>query len=234
MAVRPEGCWCLGLGVIAGMENTGRFCVCPEGIEARQNYDAEQDLQNHQRLKARWEKNIPLRFQDWTLENSPVNDVSSMLMNQRDYRTSWFLYGGYGVGKTGLAVGYARKWFFEEGFSVIFCSVPDLLSELRSTYQPGDGPTEYSVISRYADVSVLVLDDLGAEQVKNQEWVADRLYQIIGKRHANGLLTIFTSNLSIEEVGHKIGERLTWRIVEMCGVDHILEVTGPNLRDRHE
>ena len=93
--------------------------------------------------------------------------------------------------------------------------------------------SEAEIIKRYSQADVLIMDDLGAEHIRtgNEEWTADRLYQIIGYRHAEELPTLFTSNLDIAQTGKRIGERITWRIVEMCGPQHICKVTGPNLRD---
>lgn len=155
---------------------------------------------------------------------------------------SWLLWGDYGVGKTGLAVGYARQanLYASDDYGnpprILFCTMPDLLAELRATYnhQPvtdEDKTSEEQLIQDYGTVPFLILDDIGAEQVKNQEWVADRLYRIIGKRHGDELPTLFTSNLSVEELGAKLGERIMWRIIEMCGSENIVEIKGVNLRE---
>mgnify|MGYP001569091183 CR=1 FL=1 len=153
------------------------------------------------------------------------------------WRGSWYFYGGYGVGKTGLAVCLARE-FVRGGLDVpderlLFVGLPALLGELRSTYNNHreDAPTEKEIIQRYSGVRLLVLDDLGAEQVTGSGWVEDRLYQIIGQRHDEERFTIFTSNLSLVHLAKRIGERITWRILEMCGPEHVVEVKGPNLRD---
>lgn len=148
---------------------------------------------------------------------------------------SWFLWGSYGVGKTGLAVGFLRHWLEEsQDVPALFRTTPDVLAEIRATYNKEDGAeSEEAVIKRYATAPLLVLDDLGAEQIRaaNQDWAQDRLYRIIGQRHANELTTVFTANIDIEEVARRLGERLAWRIVEMCGKGHIIHVVGPNLRD---
>lgn len=157
------------------------------------------------------------------------------------WKGSWFFHGLYGRGKTGLVVSYAREWlrdlcdtetpeYLRSCRLLIFASVPDLLSELRDTYR--SNASERDVIRRYTGALLLLLDDLGAEHVKDAGWLEDRLYQIIGTRHAEERPTLFTSNLNLEQLAGKIGERVTWRIVEMCGADHIVKVDGPNLRDR--
>ncbi len=182
------------------------------------------------------------------LHTSPISFTLPMLIEvmvtERPLR-SWFLWGENGRGKTGLAVGYAWEWLQAVQAPLYFTTMPDLLAELRATYgrKAGEyveldangriGATEAEIVERLATVGLLILDDLGAEQVREQgdgSWVADRLFQIIGKRHAEELPTIFTSNLNPEQLERRIGKRLAERIKEMCGRDHIVHVEGPNLR----
>lgn len=172
-------------------------------------------------------------WEDYGEDEEPPNEIlDAYLSLWGTWIASWFLYGPSGVGKTGLAVGLAweRIKLDDELKSLRFTTAPAMLSELRSTYnRSGDDPTEQDVIDKYAQADLLLLDDLGAEQVKNTGWVEDRLYQIIGERHDNLRPTIFTSNLSIAQLATRIGERITWRIVEMVS-KNILHLTGPNLR----
>ena len=120
----------------------------------------------------------------------------------------------------------------DEPYYIHFTTIPDLLTELRATYNKTSLRTEAEVLEFYQKPDCLILDDLGAEQVTNTGWVEDRLYQIIGHRHGQEKQIIFTSNLSIAKLAKRIGERITWRIIEMCGEENIIEVKGPNLRDR--
>lgn len=253
-ATRPEGCWCFGLGVDpTDFEDgkarlyTSNFCFCPEGKAMGKAYRI---ILHQDHIAKVWAASgIPTRFRDFRLETSPLRVIKPGVDDENDLQDSYgplvasilmaqgslFLWGNYGTGKTGLAVGLA--WFLVEAGDVnqvLFRSTPDLLSALRSTYGRSEGPTENDIIEQYATVPLLILDDMGAEQVKNSGWVEDRLYQIIGRRHGEELPTLFTSNLSIADLGARIGERIAWRIVEMCGQENIIHVQGPNLRDRTE
>lgn len=159
----------------------------------------------------------------------------------RGYRdSSWLLWGKYGTGKTCAAVALAREMAIDhseqnsldyeiERLGLKFVTLPDMLSELRDTYNQR-GLSEGDVMRKYQDPYLLILDDLGAEHVKDMDWLRDRLFQLIGHRHAAEYPTIFTSNLSPEELGERLGERVMWRLVEMCG--HIVHFDGPNLRIR--
>ena len=240
-ATRPEGCTCLGMGskdsdpkyYTVQFEDeepqvwSSHFCSCSEGIAAKKQ---ARRIFNQEENARRWRvSGIPGRFLGFRLSTSPCLQANSEL-ELPEPGESCFFWGEWGTGKTGLAVGLAWQ-AVDIGYDILFRSVPDLLSDLRSTYGRTEGPTESEVIKRYAGIDLLILDDMGAEQVKNSGWVEDRLYQIIGRRHGEELPTLFTSNLSPQELGNKIGERIVWRIVEMCGENNIIEVKGPNLRD---
>ena len=255
-ASRPEGCWCLGGAEPKHNQWGGAvYCTCPEGQQAKAEAQVAEQKRRALAIETTWlnKSGVPLRFQNWRLQTSPLVELAARLTKPSDdveadeewqkaveaWDGSWFLWGAYGVGKTGLAVGYAYDWLSNSyddygGVpSILFRSVPDLLSELRSTYGRQDGPTEQEVLDRYQSAGLLVLDDLGAEHISGSGWVEDRLYQVIGNRHSAGRErpVMFTSNLSPQQLAQRIGERIVWRIVEMCGASHIVEVKGPNLRD---
>ena len=108
---------------------------------------------------------------------------------------------------------------------------PALFASLRATYNR-QGESEDAIINLYARCGLLILDDLGAEQVKDTTWLEDRLYQIVGHRHANMLPTVITSNVGLDELAGRIGERNGWRIAEMVGTGNVLNLTGcHNLRE---
>lgn len=216
---------------------------------------------------------IPLRFIPFTMDSSPLKGTPAWermnhLLTEADteawQEASIFLWGDYGRGKTALAVAYAQEsvkahvqgpsgrgkcW----APSILFRSVPDLLSELRASYgpRPEEPPrgtlewyeaqkkrkkphSEAELLELYTGVDLLILDDLGAEQVKDTGWLEDRLFQIVGKRHADVKATLFTSNKSLDDIASRIGDRLTWRIVEACGNGaDVFHVTGPNLREQN-
>ena len=208
------------------------YCYCPTGrgvlLYHKREMDAATAKNQEATIATAWNQSgIPKRFQGFTLESSP-NSISPA----SDSPESWFFWGEVGTGKTGLAVGYARN-LLEAGMvaQILFVSVPDLLSELRDTYND-ENASEHAIIKRYVEAELLILDDLGAEQGKGLEWIQDRLYQIIGKRHGEMRPTIFTSNYSLADLGTRLGARIAWRIRESVGQGNILEIAGPNLRDR--
>jgi DNA replication protein DnaC len=256
-ADRPDDCWCLGLGWPTrdeihwayyrdGSIAENPYCPCPEGVASRDEYLAQRNQEHAEKkqmyVEQMWYEtaNIPFHFCEYRLDSSPLpSSVVDPLRRPNDddenwdqwSRSSWYFWGPHGRGKTGLATSHAYERLIADPQSILFRAVPDLLSELRSTYGREDGARENEVLGNYASVGILILDDLGAEHVSGSGWLEDRLYQIIGQRHREELPTIFTSNLNIQQIGERIGERIAWRIVEMCG-DNIISVQGVNQRDR--
>lgn len=190
---------------------------------------------------------LPCRFSTWPNAQANANLVDRLAPRpQRDgesddeyydtvfvpWEQSWYLHGSYGTGKTGAAVSHAyERLKFEKATTLVFWSVPQLLQAIKNSYNSDTGPTEGEIIDRAISAELLILDDLGVEQVKDTGWVVDRLYQIIGARHDEQRATIFTSNDPPAATADRLGDRITWRIIEMCNQGkNVVKVVGDNLR----
>lgn len=233
----PVDCWCNGFGG-RGRKDFGNgryifeeYCVCAHGIAAKE-YDADwAGPMLQQRRDWNWLKAaVPPKLRECRLQTSPHEDIA-MLMAEGHGR-SWYLWGAYGVGKSGLAVGYLWEWVQADKGEALFITVPDIFMAIRSTYGDKAGRREEEVIETYRAYPLLIMDDLGSEKVTdaNRDWVEDRLMAIVGHRHGHDMTTVFTSNLDIGSVAERVGQRVSWRIVELCGHANILEVRGANLR----
>jgi primosomal protein DnaI len=117
-----------------------------------------------------------------------------------------YLYGPWGVGKSGLAIAALRE-AIAAGHSSLYLSTSSLLDMLREAiaasqrlargYGDEEDKQEESagakVLRQVEEVEWLVLDDLGVEC--GTEFVVNKLYRIIeGRRLRKRLYTIFTSN----------------------------------------
>lgn len=145
---------------------------------------------------------------------------------------SLFITGACGTGKTHKAVsllkGYAESRPCPEFVHPyknlpIFITIPELLMKIRSCFSLNEG--EESIVRKYSDCSLLVLDDLGVE--KTSDWSLQTLYIILNNRYSEQLQTIITSNLTIDEIGEKMGDRIASRIAGMC---KIVKLTGKDRR----
>ncbi|MFZ3173219.1 MAG: ATP-binding protein [Carboxydocellales bacterium] len=126
--------------------------------------------------------------------------------------------GPVGCGKTFLASCIANA-LLEGGREVLFIVVPDLLDEIKATYdqsRTGGDITEHHLMEAARNVEILILDDLGAHNYT--EWARNRLYSIINYRLNHHKPTVVTTNLSLGELDDYLGERTTSRLVQMCQI----------------
>lgn len=231
--IKPEKCPECGVNDVAFYFNAGTLQahqgrICQQCVDAQEQGKKVQELtrlrdQFLERIDDRLKVfGVPLRFLKASLADFP-DQYGTLHQGERGL----FLTGPRGTGKTHLAVAIMRQiCMLEATRSVvtrqymrsmpIFISVPDLLLEIRDSYRDGAEETERHVIERYSNIPTLILDDLGAE--KTTEWALQTLFVIIDRRYRNVLRTIITSNLSLEELSGKIGDRIASRIAEMCDV----------------
>ncbi|MBE3589081.1 MAG: ATP-binding protein [Thermoanaerobacteraceae bacterium] len=142
--------------------------------------------------------------------------------------------GPVGSGKTFLAACMANALLQEE-VPLLFVVVPDLLDQLRATYNQDRQPTGYTekdLMDAAREVSLLILDDLGAHNYT--EWTKNRLYSILNYRLNYRLPVIITTNLSLEKLDEYLGERTTSRICQMCWPCHLAVVDDIRMVRRKE
>ena len=117
--------------------------------------------------------------------------------------------GGTGLGKTHLSLSVAKR-IIQKDFSVVYCSVPELLRAINNEqFGRSDGNT-MSVIS---SCDLLVLDDLGAENPTERD--VSLLYEIINGRLCRSLPMIINTNLSAEKLNLRYSERLFSRLFSL-------------------
>ena len=136
----------------------------------------------------------------------------------------WLVFTGpSGGGKTHLAVAVANSCI-EQGRTVYFIGVADLLDHLRSTYAP-DAPVSYDVLfDQVRNVPVLVLDDLGTQNAT--PWAQDKLFQVFNHRFNAALPTVITVRGPLE----RLDERLRTRIESAEGFSRVLQLGQYNSR----
>ena len=135
-----------------------------------------------------------------------------------------------GSGKTSWACKimshYFRKIAFNTGLENegLYIFLPTFLEDLRDNYDNKD-PEFEQVLSMVKSCKLLIIDDIGAERVT--EWVRERVVSIINTRVSNNLVTIYTSNLSPEELKEELGDRISSRVL---GSSQVIEITGGDRR----
>jgi len=134
-----------------------------------------------------------------------------------DHETTKGLYflGDVGSGKTHLSISVLRH-IIEQGHVGKFLMVPRWLDRIRSSFNRkyDDSPTTDEVAREFLHRGLLVVDDIGSENPS--EWVREQIFLGVDGRYTRMLPTIFTSNLSPEELESRLGKRTVSRIIEMC------------------
>lgn len=97
------------------------------------------------------------------------------------------IQGKTGQGKTYQACAVLLQ--AAENGSIKFTTFDDLLRECKATFENRD--TEQSVINRYANTSMLCIDDMGKERLT--EWSLPIVFAVINKRYMNDKPTIITT-----------------------------------------
>ncbi|MEW6614007.1 MAG: ATP-binding protein [Thermodesulfobacteriota bacterium] len=120
-----------------------------------------------------------------------------------------FFSGTCGSGKTHLVAAIVRELLLK-GKKVKFISVPDLLLQIRKTFNGKSELSDIDYIERYGRYEYVVLDDFGAE--KTTDWARMILYMIVDMRIRSVRPTIVTSNLSLEQIEEDVDARLASRL----------------------
>lgn len=207
--------------------DTGPCAYCARGQAAMAAAEAQAIAELVERA------GLPQRFRDCTFASFPgkpaVRDALALFVSTWDGRQNLILLGRYGVGKSGLlasALNFLAPHFHQERLTLRFTATPALFDRLRAGYE--DGSFDASMRACQS-AGLLLLDDLGAE--KPTAWVLERLYAIVNHRYERELPTWVSSNLTPDAIADALGERVWYRLKEGA---RVLEVTGPNLRERSQ
>ncbi len=106
-----------------------------------------------------------------------------------------YLTGPTGTGKTHLAVAIVNERL-QRGEPALFRFVPDLLDQLRRSFDPTSDDKYDRLFDQLLTTELLILDDLGAHA--STPWAEEKLYQIIVRRHDMARPTVITSRILLE------------------------------------
>jgi DNA replication protein DnaC len=235
------------------------FCSCQDGERAKSEavaalaeYGKQAALRRTEaRLQAAWGgETVPRAYGDFTLAGygtfvarhlpewgDYAVQIAETLTKTMDVEGMWVVLSGrYGCGKTALAIGCVRL-AIERGQTALFVVVPNLLAKLRATYDRREGgPREDDLLADLAKVDVLVLDDLGKEQLDRHSgtvsgWVRERLFMVINGRYSDDeKRTIVTSNLSLEDLADRLGDEAITDRIRQRARGALITVETPSLR----
>lgn len=164
---------------------------------------------------------LPASFSEKTFEN--FNDRGSKkILNIREILQTWdypkerasiFMSGKSGLGKTHLMFAllkrFAEKYFSKHGglnSNVKWFNYFDLCLQIRAN------PNDLGFWKHLKNVEILFIDDVGT--IKNTDVIQDYLMATIDYRTQNDKITIWSTNLTADELKKHFSERFTSRIKE--------------------
>ena len=165
------------------------------------------------------------RFEDYRAVNPAAKAARGLVQAWvQDEQHPWlFLHSrGTGTGKTHLACAAADA-LITAGHAVVFCSVPQLMTDLgaaigedRERREAGIhdlyGSRYQQMRQRLLGVPVLILDELGRHRAT--EFAEETLYELVSQRYASRTRLIVTTNVGAGEIDARIRSRL--RDVALC------------------
>ena len=175
----------------------------------------------HSRIGKRFKANTFDNF-ELTEDNKQMYETVKEYAEAFNKKDGLLITSAPGTGKTHLMVALANK-LIKDGKSVVFVVVPDLLQQIRDTFN-GIG-SENQIMYGLSECDLLILDDIGSE--KKSDWATERLYTIINQRYNDNKSICFTTNCDSVELRERLGDRTISRILEMC---NILKVEGKDYR----
>lgn len=176
--------------------------------------------------------NIPKEFQDLTIKSFEIdiytrpdsktiatiakkvaaNFVKNFEEFQDEGKGLYMYSTEAGSGKTRMAISIGNALIKVKRVQVKYTKTVDLLNEITDTFNSNSEMSQKELIDSIRKVEVLILDDVGVENPT--PWVKSTFYSILDSRMDNKKVTIFTSNLSLDELKHD--RRLKSRIERMA------------------
>lgn len=168
--------------------------------------NAEMTQRNHARYIELCKElsNLGDRFADRTFENFRITEgnryaAQAALDVAINGPYSLGLFGPCQVGKTHLAAAIVNH-ALERGVPAIFKNGVELIAQIQKSYGRGDRLREgaIDIVTRLAEVPLLVLDDLGKEPFTPD--TARLFYLLVNKRFENKLPLIVTTNRPLGQI----------------------------------
>ena len=161
---------------------------------------------------------IPARFRASSLDNYEPADqmqTEAKLAVKSEPFGNFFLFGGYGRGKTHLAVAQ-YKIMIGADKPCMFFTMADLLAELRMAEMR---LTEDSICLirervKYAENFHLFIDDI--DKFKVTDFKFEVLFDLINTAYSRGCGLTITSNLDLAGLTHLLDPSIVRRIDDSC------------------
>lgn len=231
----PPTFTCETHGVYDSTTDEGRALqfACPAC--AAENADIEKAWREEWRRHEAWLRcGIPVRYRNRTLDNwrtrtpalaQVAQAVQQWVAQLREGDLpALVLTGDVGLGKTHITAGIA-KHAIEQKLSVKYVALPDLLSNLRASFDKESELRSEELMRPLQTADLLILDEIGVQ--RGTEWELDLLAQLVDQRYREDRALVISTNVAPNELPKFIGRRAADRLDEF-GLTLVL--TGESYR----
>lgn len=132
--------------------------------------------------------------------------------NSNFNKTLIYISGGTGAGKTHLVKCMANE-LIKNNHLVCLTTSFAINQDFIKSYTTKDLEKKQSLLSKYLQSEILIIDDLGTE-IRQPFITNNYLYQILNERKVKKLPTLITSNLKIADLQDYYDERISSRIID--------------------
>lgn len=191
-------------------------CPCQSEVRAAQRH------QILTRMDGLTPKERELRFS--TIQDNYEPGVLPMLkLAAEEHRGLITLHGGFGVGKTTLLMCAVNEGRSNNQLG-IYTTVTDLLSYLRSTFDPDADESFDKYWDALIRCRILALDEM--DEFKTSSWAMERFLRLIDERwrRMDEVLTLCALNGRINSLPGKVQSRL------QDGRAEVIAITGKDMR----
>ncbi len=202
-----------------------------------------------------WRKSsgIPMRYQAERFNTFEVTEQNKLAYDTcLEYANKFPVYnalkcpslgiisaGKWGVGKTHLVCSIAHavieKCISVSRNPVCYMTESQMFTRVRATFEHRpDTETEQEFYALVSKVPLLIIDDVGKEEVADPRFVQRVWFQVVNSRYDNMLPVLITANMSPDKIANHLGgsrnnEAVFDRLYEMLkGVFY--EITGESYR----
>jgi DNA replication protein DnaC len=187
---------------------------------------------------------LSARGLDHIFKDAKLSDFDNSIIRSIPTDSGAYIWGPCGTGKTHLLSSIMIDKAIKNAIYVddynelrlakpeeypLMTSINEILINIRRTYDKNSEYNEARIIDKITEPSFVFLDDIGTE--KPTDWALQTIFTIIDRRYRDGLVTFFSSNISIGDLSKKLGDRIASRIAGMCS---IIKLTGKDRRIKNK
>lgn len=211
-------------------------CSCEKAVQFWKEFDLEQEEKQRQEkyrkiinsiykynyMKKRLQKynfkNLVDTYEDTTIINQLIKFTDSCIKSEM--KNGLIIYGNIGFEKTYFGACIANK-MIENNKIVLMEKSSSIIDKIKESFNK-DGLSETQIIELYSNVDMLIIDDLGNENLS--KWALEKLYKIISNRYDNELPIVITTRYNKEQLieqlftenDTEIAEEIVEVLNEMC------------------